>query len=492
MSIVKNNKKEIIIFIIILLIELVIFLPWIKGHYATDTYKIIDIGYKEAARGSLRDGRIFMYFIGNIANLLDISVEGYVRVLLILALIVSTLSVLLIRKIILEYVKENNIADVIITTLLSFVTIFNFMYLENLYYAEAFVMSISVFLNIYVAKLLVDESKRCKIKALVLEIIAIFMYQGTAGTFIAMYGLFILMKYPNNYKTVMKKFLKDIVIFIVAILINVFFVKFFEYKFNIHQRRMGNAFSIFYNIYFIFRFIGYVLRYTCGLFKRDLLLEIVAIISIITVATSYKTENRTYVLNYMIIFGITILSAFSTNILSLSCLNAGRIKFSMGALVGILFIYIFCKIKEFNNKGIWKGLLTIILCIYSIINILNYSIIINEHIEVNKLEKETVKDLGKQITKYEEENSCKINYIKKIIMPGDAHYEQIKTKSTITADAVHCSWAAVEVINYYLNKNYIGEYISNKQYEEILKKNNIKRNNVILFKDTLFIEIYDY
>ena len=41
----KIDKKEVIIFIVLLIITSTIYFPLLKGHYATDTYKIINKGY---------------------------------------------------------------------------------------------------------------------------------------------------------------------------------------------------------------------------------------------------------------------------------------------------------------------------------------------------------------------------------------------------------------------------------------------------------------
>ena len=41
----KIDKKEVIIFIVLLIITSAIYFPLLKGHYATDTYNIINKGY---------------------------------------------------------------------------------------------------------------------------------------------------------------------------------------------------------------------------------------------------------------------------------------------------------------------------------------------------------------------------------------------------------------------------------------------------------------
>lgn len=60
----KITKKDIITYFIVFAFVIVLFMPWITGHYATDTYKIIDIGYKRAAELSLNDRKSFYEYSG--------------------------------------------------------------------------------------------------------------------------------------------------------------------------------------------------------------------------------------------------------------------------------------------------------------------------------------------------------------------------------------------------------------------------------------------
>ena len=251
----KKHKKEIIIFILILLLEIVIFIPWLKGHFATDTYQIIDIGYKEFGLVSLKNGRFFMYLIMLLVDLINIPINVLVIVMLFLGLVVSTLSCLLIRKIILEYKKENTLNDTIIIVMLSFVTIFNFMYIEILYFIESFIMATSVFINIYIAKLLTDKRKHYLLKSLILTIISTLMYQGTIGVLIFMYAFILIMKYPESPKKIVKEFLKGMVIVGGGIFINILFVKLINFYFDTENVRAGSIKSIFYNIVYIFIFM---------------------------------------------------------------------------------------------------------------------------------------------------------------------------------------------------------------------------------------------
>ena len=157
----EKNKTNILEFVIILAITLIIFIPFLTGHYATDTYNIANIGYKNyAINWSLNDGRIFMAIIGLIADKINISIEAYVFVTLISALIISCISVCVLKKVIEKYKKPKNILQNIILVIISYVTIFNFMYLEDMYFVESVVMATSVLLYEIAADILRSEERR--------------------------------------------------------------------------------------------------------------------------------------------------------------------------------------------------------------------------------------------------------------------------------------------------------------------------------------------
>ena len=121
----KIDKKEVIIFIvlliitsaiyfplsvfIILMITCTIYAPLLMGHYATDTYNIINKGYETyAITYSLNDGRPIMCLISLIAQKLNMPIMVYVIILTAIALIVSNISVIKLKNITVKYIEEKN------------------------------------------------------------------------------------------------------------------------------------------------------------------------------------------------------------------------------------------------------------------------------------------------------------------------------------------------------------------------------------------------
>ena len=183
---VLKNKKDLIIFLIIFVITLIIFIPFLKVHYSTDSYGIANVGYKAyIINNSLRDGRIIMSVIGYIAELTNISIDSSIIILTILALITSCISVLLLKNIILEYKKTNTNIIEIFVTIISYFTIFNFLFIENMLYVECFVMSLSILFYLMAAKILTNKNdKYYLIKTMIFVSLGILSYQGTISMFL--------------------------------------------------------------------------------------------------------------------------------------------------------------------------------------------------------------------------------------------------------------------------------------------------------------------
>ena len=97
------------------------------GHYATDTYNIINKGYeKYAITYSLNDGRPIMCIITLIAQKLNMPIMLYVVSLTGIALIISSISVIKLKNTILKYTEKTDKKTECIILAISYIIIFNF------------------------------------------------------------------------------------------------------------------------------------------------------------------------------------------------------------------------------------------------------------------------------------------------------------------------------------------------------------------------------
>ena len=214
-------KKKIIIYFCIVIIASMMFFPFFTMHYSTDTYRLIKMGYKRySIEYSLNDGRIFMYIIGQLADKMNININAYVVILTVLAIIISCICIIKLIGIMAKYKKKD---EIIITSLIAYVTIMNFMYLENLYFTEGIVMSISILLFILAAEYL--NEKENIIKVIILVLLGVFCYQGTINVFITFYFVFALIKNKKLNKEIIKNMIIVMLISLFCIAINMLQIK---------------------------------------------------------------------------------------------------------------------------------------------------------------------------------------------------------------------------------------------------------------------------
>lgn len=456
------------------------YINWVTMHYASDTYNIMNVGYEQyALRWSLKDGRLFMAIITYIASKVNMPINLFVIGNLIVGIFISCLCVIKIKNIVLEN-KEKNLKDTIIVTAIAFFTIFNFMYIENMYFVESSVMAISLLCFIYSANNLVEKNKI--ILPTILAIIGITAYQGTIGFLMAFTFLITLIKDKKDTKTIIIDFLKATAITVIAIIFNMLLVKVIGNITGQVQNRVGSVSQIFSNIIYIIHNYLTILKDSCGLFPKYLFLIFIAIIFMISIIYDIKNKTNNTIKIFFITV-VTIASGFLVSVGTLSSFYTGRLRFCIGAVIGFLLIYMFVKMKNKNMKII----LTTMIIIYGIANIWDCLYITNEHKQVNKYEKQEVEEIQEYIENKE------VNKIAILVIKGKSnktYFEEINSQSVITYNALRCDWAAEGLVNFYIENNLQRINLTKEQLEKYSKIKDDKGYEIV--DDILVLETYMY
>ncbi len=502
----KLNKLDKVMFIIIVLFSFCIFSGYLVGHFAADTFNIINIGYeKYAINYSLTDGRVFMAFIGFLANMLHMPIVIYIIVLQILAIVVSCYCVIVLKNIILKYKNIENITEHIFLLVVCYYTIFNFSYFENMYFVECFVMSLSILFYILAADKIIKNSEVDNIKAVILVFLGLISYQGTISAFFIFVVLFSMLN-NEKLKAFIKSFIRSILIFLLGFFYNNGCIIITENIFHTTQTRGINLGEIFLNIKFIIERITIVLKNTANLFPKNLYITFIIIVSIlvcikIIMKMSKKSENENYRKNLIILFEqftIIILSiafAFIPSVINLTGFWSARMRFSIGAIIGILFIHLIVKTDILKRKGILNKLLIIIFVIYGIINSINYVYLIKLNKQQNKLDEQYTYSIDNYISDYEEKNKIKVTNISIILIEDNvdkAYYEEMNCEGVGTAvSSVRTEWASQGIINYYTNRNLKSKEVTDQEIQDYLNKVD-KNKGYLCINDTLYISVYMY
>ena len=500
----KQKTKNLILFFILFVITGVVFWNYVSMHYATDTYNIMNIGYeKYAINNSLSDGRIFMFLIGMLANTINIPITVYVITLTVIGLIISCIAVIILKNMIMKFCKKQTKLQEVIAVLIAYCTIFNFMYVENLYFVEAAVMACSVLLYILAVKQIIDKKKLYILKSAILAIIATFCYQGTIGLF-ALYGVvFSIAKNGNNIKEILKDFCIIILITIISFVANLIQIDIATYLAGTTQKRLNGIQNLLENFIYVLSRFGTMVFDTmfianCGLFPNYLMMIFVLVITLMAGIYEVQTKQKGLVFNIIFLFIVTLLITFAMCIVSIASYDTGRIHVPVGALIGVIFIYLFCKSNIFEDETIIKYLIITTLITYNLLTVVNTISLLYQHKQVNKLEKEQCEGLEAYIESYEEENDVKITearYFKLSNMKKYGYFDEIKNESVLTYDGVACTWSAIGTINFYTGRNFADNYLEaypNRElfYEYAAKRKLGYEGNFVIMDNILYFLAY--
>ena len=491
MTIKYINKKDVISFFVVLFITCIIFIPLLMGHYSTDTYRLIDMGYKEyAIQYSLNDGRIFMCIIGLIADALSVNIMCYVIVLTFISIVVSCISIIEVKKII---DKNNKKGKLLLPLFISYIIIMNFMYIEDFYFTECIVMAMSLLLFIKAADWLNNDVNVFKVSLLV--VLGVFCYQGTINFFITFTIVLALIKEKELNKSVLKKLLIALIISFVGILINMIQIKICGRLLNINQERTGSLKDIPKNIVFIIVNIDKILIESSQLFPKCVfLIFLILVMFMILFYNKHYKANYLDTKNILIIIFTAIISSVLINIFSLSSYALGRMVFSVGALIGVIYMYLYCNTTILDNENVLKKIVASILILYSIVNLVNIEKMLIQHRIANELDKYETLKINEYIEKYEKESGIKVT---KMAQCRDKDvtwtYNELSNISLFTHRALMIWWCNVETVNYYTNRNLERIKMNEEIYEKNFKNKNwdkLEEEQFIFNNDTLYYCIY--
>lgn len=500
----KKRTKNLILFFILFVITGVVFWNYVSMHYATDTYNIMNIGYeKYAINNSLSDGRIFMFLIGMFANVTNIPINIYVITLTVLGLLISCIAVVVLKDMIMKFCKKETKLQEFIAILIAYCTIFNFMYVENLYFVEAAVMACSILLYIIAVKQIIERKKLYVLKAGILAIVATFCYQGTIGLF-ALYGVvFSIVKNGKNIKETLKDFGVIILITIISFVANLIQIDIATYVAGTTQKRLNGIQNLLENFMYVLKnFVAMVLNTmfisNCGLFPNYLMMIFILIITVMAGIYEIQTKQNGLVFNILFLFIVTILITVAMCVVSIASYDTGRIHVPVGALIGVILIYLFCKTSIFEDETIIKYLIITTLIAYNLITIVNTISILYQHKQVNKLEQEQCEGLEEYIATYEKENNVQITearYFKLSNMKQYGYFDEIKNESVLTYDGVACTWSAIGTINFYTERNFEDNYLEAYPNRELFYAYAAKRKlgyegNFVIMDNILYFLAY--
>lgn len=490
------KRNYIFITFTIFIIAIIMCIGYVSGHYSVDDYYIMHIGYSQySIVNNLKEGRPIMCLLDQLANMVHLSYDAFIILTVVIAIFISSIIIVIIYDIILKYknITSKYMKIVILTAL--YVTIFNFMYIENLYFVESIVMALALLFYTIAAKKLIDSKL---MKTLIFSSIATFCYNGFSCYFIIIVLLFSLLEDDKNFKKIFNRIIYVGMILIFTFILNLVQIKITCVIFNLVSTRTGNISAISKNAIYIIKSLPSIIINTASLFPRYLYLFFVFVMFLIYIIYGKQNKDKKILINYCLILFISIISNFCVSLVSLSSFGTGRLLYGIGMTIGILFIYILT--QEFFNvqQKCFKYILVALLIIYFIINLLNYMYTIQQHKLVNDAEKQEVMQIYEYIEKYQEEEGKNVNKVTFIYKPDEfneikkVHYGFSKNISGITKRATAIEWSCVGVIDFYSGINLEKTVCTHEMFEIYNSSNEKFLNDYLIYENILICPIYDW
>lgn len=485
----KEKKRNLIIYLILILITIIMCFPYLTEHYSSDDYTIIGYGYyKYGIEKFLNDGRVFSGVITLLAGYWNLPIKVFIQGLFYIGIIISCLCVIKIKNIITKIKPEKNLKETVLVLGISYCIIFNFMYLENMYFAEIPIMAFGILLFIKSSEKLV-ESKY--LKSLAYLIIGELCYQGTINFFITFTFLLLIIKNKEIDKEVIKKVIISGLFCLISVGINLIQIKICGKIFGLEQIRLGGIQKIPANITYIMLHIGDLLTNTCNFFPKYVFLIFLLILYTTTfIYDLVKIKEYSNSFNLLLISIVAIFSSVAINIVSLSSFGLGRMVFSIGALIGLIFMYLYCSTNIFGESKIFKYFLLFVLSIYIVMNFLNYTLQMYCNKMANEMDKEEALQVNEYILEYEKNNNIEVKNIAFTYDKNITWNYNLFFDTSYTSRALMIWWCNIDALNYYtgrkletvqMDKNIYYAYFKGKDWDKLDKEQFVFKGDTVFY-----------
>lgn len=218
-------------------------------------------------------------------------------------------------------------------------------------------------------------------------------------------------------------------------------------------------------------------------------LSIIMIIAVIAIVETYKRQSGKQIILWFILLIFIVASSFVSSVLSKSSFWAPRMRFSLGALIGILFLYLYVSTDLFQKKNVLCMLTIGVIMVYVSCNQYQYITIIRQSKTMNQVEKEECQRIEEHIQEYENVTGIEVgkmarvftsSHNKNLYLPDDPNANRTVFNST------KCWWSAKGVIYFYTDRKL--EYTNaTKEGIEILEESGQEWECI---DDTFYIFIY--
>lgn len=491
----KENKKNIIVFSSMILCAILICFSFIREHFSLDTYFTYVSGYEVYAKWFLKSARVITSLIWNIAGILNIPKGIFITVNGALCVITLSISAFIIYKTLDKLLNNNNNnLKSILIAILSFIFIFNPMLLQNLVYAENFVMSIAVLSSCIAASYIIKEENITNkfIFPIILLLITTFGYQGLINVYVIFAMILITIKYSEDIKKYIFKIINMTINYVIALGTNFVILKLInKVMFFGEIDRANGKIDLLYNISYPFIKLKTVLIDTCGMMPKNMFCIIIIIALVTLMYSIYKNKPNIKRLftGMLLAVGSYMICFIPMLALQKESLDASaRLLFGVGAIPAVLiFLSMFYNKK---NSTVVNDTITVSLVVILILFSINYIRVGKEHIMTNSVDLKETRQICDIINEYENNNNIKITNIVSGKDKNPSSYVNDKVlKNELTVRVNYVDWTENILLTKEMNREFKQRsmteeekktYFNNKEYDSFSKE------QIVFVDDTMY------
>ena len=418
-----KQKKNIILFMITMILSLIILCFFVTGYYSIDTIRIYSQGYIDYATKDayIRDGRLFSALIFVIVGLFNPEMITVYIVNIIIAIMILSICVIQIYHLIGRYKNIGKTKNKMITFMLSYTYIFNFLIVDVLKFIDSFVIATSILLFIIAIKKIVIDKKN-KIGFL-LTILGVICYQGTIPVYIATAILVTLLENKKINKEYFKKILPCEISIIIASILSVIIVMLvpaitdmdmtdriegIDYVEKIEKNLISMS-EIIFKTYYMFPPYAWII--------------IALFILVISMVYGINKKHIQHPINALFIFMLYIASLFI--LLPIQIFSVvPRVALVLGQSISAMLIYIYCTNFEKEKTNTYEKIIASVIIIYFIMTLVSIMKSTYEYKLGNKIDEEFSQKIENEIVNLEKQGI----QINRISIKYTDHYDRQDSK----------------------------------------------------------------
>lgn len=495
MKLQKNKKCDTEIALGIIVFNIIILSNFVNMHYATDTYCIIESGFKDIAKNAfLWSGRPITAVVFYLADYLNISMSTHIVIMACISIITLSISVYILFKTIINLGLGKEKSKLAIVLMMAYTTILNFCTMDFLVFAEMGILCMGVLFSVAAACQWVTDSRFKSFKIVIFAILSAMCYQPVLNIYVPIALMLIAIKNRENIKKAFLNAFFILCIYGVAIVTSMVISNIINSVIKL-EGRLTIVPSIAHIVRTYGKYLEFMVIDTLDVGPKYWYIIIMGIITVIYFIYNFVSKSKRINLFYYVSI---LLSAILIPILPLIVQPENkqylelRMTLSFGASIGIMMLYTICSMRK-ESENFLKMLLVISLFIF----ICNCKYIVGSSSEMkatNLLDRNYADAILYKIEKYENENNI---IIKNIAIDYDTslefYYHGSDKYRCLNTKALSVDWAIAGVLKTFGNKRLMIKQVPTHIHNQYFKDKNwtcYSEEQIVFEGDTMYICIY--